>query len=122
MFFPVAEWFAAFVLTLAVEAPIVAILLRPSAVEPVRVAVAFVIVNLATHLTVWYVLTQLILYDTPAFALVAEGWAIAAETIYYAAIFRTISARRAFLIAAVANLTSFVVGRALFTLSAPLIS
>jgi hypothetical protein len=121
MYFPITEWFAAFVLTLAVEAPIVAILLRPSGVAPLRIAVSFVVVNLATHLTVWYVLTQLFVVDTPLFAFVAEGWAIAAETVFYAATFTTIAVRRAFLIAAVANLTSFAVGRALFTLSPSLI-
>ena len=53
MFFPVSEWFTAFVLTLAVEAPIVAVLLRPTGVDRVRLAVLFVLANLATNRVVW---------------------------------------------------------------------
>ena len=113
MFFPVSEWFPAFVLTLAVEAPIVAVLLRGTGDEPLRVAVLFVFANLATHLVVWYVLTDLLVVGTVEYVAVAEGWAIAAEAIFYAAAFREISARRAVTVAVVANLASFVVGRVL---------
>ena len=113
MFFPVSEWFPAFVLTLAVEAPIVAILLRPTGYEPLRIAVLFVFANLATHLVVWYVLTDLLVVGSAEYVAVAEGWAIAAEAIFYAAAFREISARRAVTVSVVANLASFVVGRLL---------
>jgi len=113
MFFPVSEWFPAFVLTLAVEGPIVAILLRPLGYEPLRIAVLFVFANLATHLVVWYVLTQLLVVGTPEYVAVAEGWAIAAEAVFYAAAFREITARRAIAVAVTANLASFLVGRVL---------
>jgi len=111
MFFPVSEWFTAFVLTLAVEAPIVAVLLRPIGIDRVRLAVLFVFANLATNLVVWYVLTQLFVVGTGAYVAVAETWAIAAETVFYAAAFRELSARRALTVAVTANLASFVAGR-----------
>ena len=113
MFFPVSEWFPAFVLTLAVEAPIVAVLLRSTGYEPLRVAVLFVFANLATHLVVWYVLTDLLVVGSAEYVAVAEGWAIAAEAIFYAAAFREITAGRAVAVAVVANLASFVAGRVL---------
>ena len=113
MFFPVSEWFPAFVLTLAVEAPIVAVLLRSTGEEPLRVAVLCVVANLATHLVVWYVLTDLLVVGSVEYVAVAEGWAIAAEAILYAAAFREISARRAVTVAVAANLASFVAGRVL---------
>jgi hypothetical protein len=113
MFFPVSEWFPAFVLTLAVEAPIVAILLRSTGYEALRIAVLFVFANLATHLVVWYVLTDLLVVGTAEYVAVAEGWAIAAEAIFYAAAFREISARRAITVSVVANLASFIAGRVL---------
>jgi hypothetical protein len=111
MFFPVSDWFPAFVLTLAVELPIVAIVLRP--VEPwlVRRVAAVVYANLASHLAVWYVLTQLFELGSAAYLLAAEGWAIAAETAFYALVLRGVSPRRAAVAAVVANGASFAVGR-----------
>jgi hypothetical protein len=111
MFFPVSDWFPAFVLTLAVELPIVAIVLRT--VEPwlVRRLAAVVYANLASHLAVWYVLTQLFELGSAAYLLAAEGWAIAAETAFYALVLRGVSPRRAAVAAVVANGASFAVGR-----------
>jgi hypothetical protein len=111
MFFPISEWVRAFGLTLAVEAPIAWLLLRPAISDAVRFAVLFTTVNLATHLGVWYVLTQLFLIGTFEYAVAAEGWAITAEAVFYAAAFPAITARRAFAVATAANLTSFLVGR-----------
>ncbi|HEU4674023.1 MAG TPA: hypothetical protein VFS32_14120 [Candidatus Limnocylindrales bacterium] len=111
MFFPVSSWFPAFVLTLAVEAPIVLAFLRPPAAELVRLAVLFVVANLATHLTVWYVATQILLVGTPEYVLVAEGWAIAAEAVFYVAAIPAITPRRAFALALVANVASALAGR-----------
>jgi hypothetical protein len=113
VFFPVSEWFPAFVLTLAVEAPIVFVFLRPTATDAIRIAVLFVFANLATHLVVWYVLTQLLVVGTAEYVAVAESWAIAAETVFYAAAFPEISGRRAVAVSVTANLASFVAGRLL---------
>jgi hypothetical protein len=111
MFFPISDWFAAFVITLAVELPLVAFLLRRIESDVLRLGILIVFANLATHLAVWYVFTQLLLLGTPGYTLAAETWAIAAEAVFYWAAIRGLSARRAFAIAVVANVSSFVAGR-----------
>jgi hypothetical protein len=110
MYFPISGWFAAFVLTLAVEAPIVVFLLRRAAPDLVRLGVLVVFANLATHLAVWYVFTQLLLVGTPSYTLVAETWAIAAEAAFYWAAIHGLSMRRAAVVAITANVASYVVG------------
>lgn len=111
MFFPISDWFAAFVLTLAVELPIVIVLLRPAEPSLVRRVAAAVYANLASHLVVWYVLTQLLELGTAAYVLAAESWAIAAEALFYLLVLRGVSPRRAIAVAVTANGASFVVGR-----------
>lgn len=111
MFFPVSSWFAAFVVTIAVEAPIVVWLLRGMERDLVRLGIVIVMANLATHLAVWYVFTQVLLIGTVGSIIVAEGWAMAAEAILYWAAIRGLSMRRAVAISVIANLTSFVAGR-----------
>ena len=111
MFFPFSDWFAAFVLTLVVELPIVAVVLRQAEPWLVRRLAAGVYANLASHLVVWYVLTQLFELGSAAYLLAAEGWAVAAETVFYALVLRGVSPRRAALTAVVANGASFAVGR-----------
>jgi hypothetical protein len=111
MFFPVSDWFAAFVLTLAVEAPIVALLFRRVESDFVRLGIFIVFANLATHLAVWYVISQLLLVGTVSYVLVAETWAIAGEAVFYGAAIRGLSARRAMAAAVVANGASFLAGR-----------
>jgi hypothetical protein len=114
-FFPVSSWFPAFVLTLAVEAPIVLAFVRPPRSELPRFVVLVLFANLATHLAVWFVLTQLFLLGTPEYLLVAESWAIAAEAVFYLAAFRGLTAGRAATLALVANLASALVGRLVAT-------
>jgi hypothetical protein len=111
MFFPASGWFAAFALTLAVEAAIVVVLLHRA--EPSRVRLGFLVLfaNLATHPLVWYVFTQLFLVGTVEYVLVAETWAVAAEAVFYTAAIRGLSARRALGVAVTANAASFMVGR-----------
>jgi hypothetical protein len=121
LFIPVTDWFPAFLLTLAVEAPLVVLLLRRLEPHLGRLAVLVVTVNLATHLAVWYVFTQRLLPGTVAYVLVAEGWAIGAEALFYWAAVHGLSARRAIAIAAVANATSFLVGRAVAALAPDLL-
>lgn len=111
MYFPISAWFAAFVLTLAIEAPIVAFMLRRVEPDLVRLGVLILFANLATHLTVWYVITQLLLVGTPAYVIVAEIWAIAAEAVFYRVTIRGLSTPRAIAVGVVANGTSFLVGR-----------
>jgi hypothetical protein len=111
MYFPVSGWFAAFVLTLLVEAPLVAFLLRRAEPDLTRLGVLIVFANLATHPVVWYVISQLLLVGTPGYTLVAETWAIAAEAVFYGAAIRDLSWRRAVAVAVAANATSFGVGQ-----------
>ncbi len=111
MFFPASGWFAAFVLTLAVEVPIVGYLLRRVEPDRLRLVVLAVFANLATHPIVWYVMTQLFLVGTWEYVLAAESWAVALEAIFYAVVFRGLQPRRAIAVAVVANAASFIAGR-----------
>jgi hypothetical protein len=111
MYFPVSGWFAAFVLTLTVEIPIVTFLLRRAEPELLRRGILIVFANLATHPVVWYVISQLLLVGTPGYTLSAETWAIAAEAVFYWVAIRGLSLRRAIGIAVVANVASFALGR-----------
>ena len=111
VFFPISEWFPAFVLTLVVEAPIVLVLAWPSELGIARLLILVTTVNLATHLAVWYVLTQLFDVGTTGYVVAAEGWAIAAEAVFYVAAVRGLGVRRGVLIAVTANAASFAAGR-----------
>lgn len=111
MFFPVSAWFAAFVLTLAVETPVVVFVLRRVERNFLRLGILIVFANLASHLVVWYVITQLLLVGTLAYTLAAETWAIAAEAVLYWAAIRGLSARRAITAAVLANGLSFLAGQ-----------
>ena len=111
MYFPISGWFAAFAFTLAVELPIVSFLLRGAEPDLVRLGILTVFANLATHLAVWYVITQIFVIGTPEYVLVAETWAIAAEALFFAAAIRGLSARRAITVAVAANAASWLAGR-----------
>jgi hypothetical protein len=111
MFFPVSEWFPAFLLTLGVEIPVAVVLLRGSGAGVPRLVVLVALANLATHPSVWFVFTQLFLVGTPEYVVAAEGWAIAVEALFYAVAVPGIRPSRALTVAVVANLASFVVGR-----------
>jgi hypothetical protein len=110
VYFPASGWFAAFFLTLAIEVPIAAYLLRQAEPDRVRRVLLVVFANLATHPIVWYVWTQVFLVGTWEYAGVAETWAVAAEALFYWAAFRGVGARRALTVALVANAASFVAG------------
>lgn len=116
MYFPASGWFAAFVLTLAVEVPIGLVLLARAEPERLRLAAIVVFANLATHPIVWYVISQAFLVGTAGYLLVAEGWAIGAEGLCYAVTIRGLSARRALGTALVANGASYLAGRLVGTL------
>jgi len=83
MFFPISGWFAAFVVTVAVELPIGAWLLRRAEPELPRRVALVVLANLVTHPAVWYVFSQLFLVGTVEYLVAAEGWAVAAEAVFY---------------------------------------
>jgi len=110
MYFPASGWFAAFVLTVAVEIPIAAYLLRRAEPDRLRLVLLVVFANLATHPIVWYVITQPFLFGTWEYVFVAEAWAVSAEAVFYWAAFRGLGPRRAVAVAVVANAASFLVG------------
>ncbi len=111
MFFPVDLWFKAFLLTLAVEVPLVAFLLRGYEPSRSRLVLLALFANLASHPAVWFIFTQLLLVGTPEYLVVAEGWAVAAEAVFYWAVFRGLSAPRAILVSLAANAASFLLGQ-----------
>jgi hypothetical protein len=111
VFFPVEAWFAAFLLTVAVEMPVAVYLVRSAEPDLARRTLVCLVANLASHPIVWFVLTQIVLVATAAYVAVAEGWAIAAEAVVYAVALRDLSARRAIVVSLAANATSFVAGR-----------
>lgn len=111
MFIPVDFWLRAFLLTLAVEAPIVALLLRRWEPSRPRLLAFIVFANLASHPAVWFVFTQLLLIDTPGYVLVAEGWAVGCEAVFYWVALRGLPARWAIATALFANAASFLVGQ-----------
>lgn len=111
MFFPVSGWLTAFLLTLAIELPIAAWLLRRAEADVARRLVLVVFANLATHVAVWYVFSQLFLIGTIEYVVAAEAWAIGAEAVFLVAAFRGLDPRRALAVAIVANGVSFAIGR-----------
>jgi hypothetical protein len=113
MFFPVEEWFPAFVLTVLVEGAVVLYALRDAGVGLPRLALLILFANLVTHPSVWFVFTQLFLVGTTAYLVAAEGWAIAMEALFYWTVLPRISPRRAIAVAVAANAASFVMGRAI---------
>jgi hypothetical protein len=117
MFFPVSGWFAAFVVTLLVEMPIAAWLLRGAEPDLGRRVAIVVLANLVTHPIVWYVLSQVFLIGTAEYALAAEAWAVVGEAIFYFVVIRGIRPERAAIVAVVANVASFAVGRVVVMLS-----
>ena len=111
MFIPIDIWFRAFLLTLVIEAPIVALLLRD--VEPSRVRRLGLVIfaNLASHPVVWFVVSQVFDIGTPAYLVAAEGWAVACEALFYRAALPGLALPRAVGISVVANAASFLVGQ-----------
>ena len=111
MFFPAGDWFAAFLLTLAVEVPIGVFLLRRPEPNAARAAAIVVFANLVSHPMVWFVWTQVFLIGTAEYVIAVETWAIAIEALFYAVVVRGLGPGRVVLIAVVANAASFAVGR-----------
>ena len=114
MFIPADVWFRAFVITVLVEAPIVAALVRTWEPELPRRLVLVAFANLASHPAVWFVFSQVLLIGTASYLLVAEGWAVASEALFYWAAFRGLPVRRAIGISLAANVASFLIGQLIF--------
>jgi hypothetical protein len=110
VYIPVDLWFRAFMLTLVVEAPIVALLLRRWEPSWPRLLALIFFANLASHPAVWFVFTQLLVIGTPGYLVIVEGWAIGCEALFYWAAVRGLPVRRAIMASVAANAASFAVG------------
>ncbi len=103
-------WFVAFLITAAVEAPIVVALTRGVAARvPRRFALA-VFAQLATHPLVWFVFPRLVGLTGRTSLLLSELWAWLAEAAFYALVFPELPAPRALGISALANGASIAAG------------
>jgi len=96
----VRAWLTAFALTLAVEAPIVAVIYRRAEPRLGRRVGLVVFANLATHPAVWFVFTRLP-WSYAGRSLGSEIWAFGLELVYYALVFPGAPTR-----AAVASITA----------------
>jgi hypothetical protein len=110
MFFPVSAWFTAFLVTVAVEGPIVWWCVRGQEASVLRVGTAVLLANLASHPAVWFIFTQLLLVGTATFTLTTEAWAVLVEAVLYVLALRTVGPRRALAASLVANAASYLVG------------
>lgn len=115
MYVPFDVWFRAFLLTLAVEVPLAVLLLRRWEPSRPRLLALVVFANLASHPAVWFVFAQFLMVGTPEYVLVAEGWAIACEAVFFWAAFRGLPPRRAILVSLAVNVASFLAGMVVTT-------
>jgi hypothetical protein len=113
-------WLIAFLLTVAVEAPIVLLLTRASEVRAARRFALVVFAQLATHPLVWFLFPELVAVTGRATAALSEAWAWFGEAAFYALALRGVGPTRALATSALANgacvlagLLSSHVGRAL---------
>jgi hypothetical protein len=111
VFFPVDLWFRAFLLTVLVEVPLAAYLLRRSEPSRPRLFLLLLFANLASHPAVWFIFTQPFLIGTWEYLLAAEGWAVALEALFYWTAFPGLPARRAIAVSLAANAASFLAGQ-----------
>ena len=105
----VALWFKAFLLTVLVEVPIAAALLRPAEPRLARRMALVLFANVASHPAVWFIFPELRLPHLPALVL-AETWALLSEAVFYRLVFEKTDAVEALGISAVANGASFATG------------
>jgi hypothetical protein len=105
-------WFKALVLTLAIECPVAALLLKAQGVSRVRLIVLLFFANLATHPVVWFVFPELPWRPWLSFAL-SEAFAVLAEGVFFIAALR-VRPTRAMAASLAANGLSLSVGLLLY--------
>ena len=104
----VRAWLVAFVLTVALESPIVVLFYRDLEPRRARLFALIFFANLATHPAVWFVFPRLPLAYAQ-YTTLAEVWAFGLEIIFYALVFSG-SWRRAVAASVCANATSMLFG------------
>jgi hypothetical protein len=102
-------WFKAFLLTVLVETPLAAALLRPAEPRLPRRVALVLFANLASHPAVWFIFPALGLPYLPMLVL-AEAWAVLSEALFYRLVFEKTDAVEALGISALANGASFGIG------------
>lgn len=113
-------WLTAFLLTLLIEVPLAAALLRGHEPSRPRLVALLVFANLATHPLVWFGFPQLPLSWAASTAL-SENFAWVAEAAFFAVSFQGVGPGKAALVSLCANATSFGLGLAFYTLADKLV-
>lgn len=104
----VAAWSQAFLATLLIEVAVAVPLLSGTG-GVLRRALAVSFGQLLTHPAVWFILPTLGWSRTP-YLLVAEGWAITGELLFYRFVFPELRWSRALAASALANAASYAIG------------
>lgn len=102
-------WLHFFAFTVIVEALVAFPMLGNSDKSIPRRIGAILIANFTTHPIVFFFLARVI-HDRTAMTIIAESWAVLAETAVYALIFSNMKWSRALSVSALANAASFVLG------------
>jgi hypothetical protein len=103
-------WLVAFLVTVAVEVPIVLALTRQSETRVAQRLALIVFAQLATHPLVWFVFPYIVGIRGGTATLLSEAWAWLAEAAIYGLVFRGVTFTRALALSAVANGTSVLAG------------
>jgi hypothetical protein len=106
-----SSWLGQFLLTLAIEVPLLVLLTRASRTDLGRRLLLAVFANLATHPVVWYVFPDLPI-DFVWSLLLSEAWATATEAVFYRVVLDGLGWTRATLVSLAANGASFGAGLA----------
>jgi hypothetical protein len=106
-------WLRAFLVTVAVETPIVVGATRASETGVARRFGLAVFAQLATHPLVWFVFPYIAGLRGSTALLLSELWAWLAEAVFYALALRGVTFTRAIAVSALANGASLVVGGAI---------
>lgn len=103
------QWVRFFAFTFLIEAAVAFPLLRAIDPSPTRRTGAILVANFTTHPVVFFFLARVI-HDRSTMVVVAESWAVLAETGVYALVFSKLSWPRALGVSALANGASFALG------------
>jgi len=106
-------WLIAFLVTVAVETPIVVALTRGHILGPTRRALIAVFAQLVTHPLVWFVFPRLVGLTGRSSLALSELWAWLAEAAFYVVVLPGLSPSRALGVSAIANGASILVGLAI---------
>lgn len=110
-------WFKAFLLTLALESPLVVVLLRKEEPSRARLAALAFFANLSTHPIVWFVIPAVVNPPSVAFW-VSEMIAFLLEAMFYRLVLPQVSWLKACLTSALSNALSAATGWLLFHFAA----